>query len=226
MTVVISRSLITVCTTATIVGLGILFAYQVHAQETEADLSVEAQATTSMETDAQAEARANTAADRATLTEELTASTAQNRVEAQAQVAQNKAALQARAQERVTNLSANMSNRMEAVINRLQNISNRLESRIKKVNAGGVNTTASAAALASARLSLDGAMAEISDIDADVYTAFSSADVGTGWSTLKIKFSTIKNLIKTAHSELRSSISLLKEAQLEARAQQNAQVSS
>jgi hypothetical protein len=88
----------------------------------------------------------------------------------------------------------------------------------------GVDTTASAAALASAQLSLDEARTEIRNIDVSVYTAVSSADVRAGWTTLKAKFTTIKNFIKTAHSELRSSITLLKEASLEARAQQNAEV--
>jgi hypothetical protein len=142
----------------------------------------------------------------------------------QANIAENKSVLQARAQERVINLAANVSNRMEAVIDRLQNIANRLESRLTKLLDSGVNTTASAAALASAQLSLDAAVAEISGIDASVGTAVSSVDAQASWTTLKTTFTTTKDFIKTAHRELQSSITLAKEASLEARAEQSVEV--
>jgi intracellular sulfur oxidation DsrE/DsrF family protein len=161
----------------------------------EVDASAEAEAT--VETDPQETAREDTQTDRTTLV--------------------------ARAQDRVTNLAANMSNRMEAVIERLQNIATRLESRMTKMSDSGVDTTAGAAALASAQLSLDAAVTEISDIDASVYAAVSSADARTGWTTLKAKFTSIKDFIKTAHSELRSSVSLVKEASLAAQAEQSAE---
>jgi hypothetical protein len=115
---------------------------------------------------------------------------------------------------------------MEAVIERLQNITNRLESRLTKLSNSGVDTTASAAALASAQLSLNAAVTEMTDIDASVYAAVSSANARSGWTTLKTKFITIKNFIKTAHREIQSSISLAKAATLEARAKQSAEVES
>lgn len=192
--------------------------------EAEVAVSVETKPTTTLQIDAQQKARANTQADRAALREELTASTAKKRAEVQEQVAKRKATLETKSQERVTALAGNMSTRMESVIKRLQNITDRLESRIIKLNDAGVNTTSSAAALASAQLSLNAAQAEISDIDVMVYEVISSNDIHTGWTSLKTKFSNIKNFIKTAHRELRTSITLLKEATLEARAQQHAQV--
>jgi hypothetical protein len=198
MIVLFTRTLCTLFTSvfAVIVCLA-LFSQNVLAQMPvdEVDASAEAEAT--VETDPQETAREDTQTDRTTLV--------------------------ARAQDRVTNLAANMSNRMEAVIERLQNIATRLESRMTKMSDSGVDTTASAAALASAQLSLDAAVTEISDIDASVYAAVSSADARTGWTTLKAKFTSIKDFIKTAHSELRSSVSLVKEASLAAQAEQSAE---
>lgn len=223
MTVGIIRTLFSTTTT---LGLSVvLFSNQALALVAETE--VDAQVTTEQEVqaDVQVEARASTQADRAALQEEITASTAEKRAAVLEQVIQRQATLEARAQERVTNLSANMSNRMEAIIARLQNISDRLESRIVKMNESGVDTTASAAALASAQLSLDGALTEISDIDASVYAAVSAADVRSGWATLKAKFEGIRDLIKTAHSELQRSISLLKEASVQGTVQQDTEVS-
>jgi hypothetical protein len=114
---------------------------------------------------------------------------------------------------------------MEAVIERLQNITDRLESRLTKMSDSGIDTTSSAAALASAQLSLNAATAEIDDIDASVFAAVSSADASSSWTTLKIKFTSIKDFIKTAHSELRSSVTLSKEAFLAAQSAQSAEVS-
>jgi hypothetical protein len=224
MTVGIIRTL---CSTTTALALSaVLFSNQALALVAETEVDARVTTEQEVQADAQAEARVSTQADRAATQQELTASATQKRAQVQEQVAQRQVALQARAQERVTNLAANMSNRMEAVLERLQNITNRLESRIIKLNEQGVDTTASAAALVSAQLSLDGARAEISDIDASVYAAVSAADARAEWTTLKAKFSTVRDLLKTAHSELQQSISLLKEASVEVRSQQNTDVSS
>jgi len=177
--------------------------------ETEIAVTAESEATTTP-LSATGNARAN-------------ASTTNRRAAPSAVGAQSKVTLEARAQQRTTNLAANMSNRMEAVIGRLQNIANRLESRLIKLADAGVDTTASAVALASAQLSLDAALAEISDIDAEVYAAFSAPDARTGWNELRLKFITIKNFIKTAHRELRSSITLIKKASLAVTTEQSAE---
>lgn len=228
MTVVIPRFLIALFVTGLLATLGAcLFVSTAFAlvAETPATATNTPAAEPQTTADPQQEARTNTQADRAQLQAELTTSTAEKRIQMQEQAAQRKATLETRAQERVTNLSANMSNRMDSVIVRLQNITDRLQSRLTKLNEAGVNTTDSAAALAAAQLSLDGAQAEISDIDVAVYRAVSSEDIHSGWISLKTKFTTIGNSIKTAHSQIRSSISLAKEATLESRAQQSAAAS-
>ena len=229
MTIVLTRTLFTLSASALAITVCLtLFSQSALAQVTdnEVDISAEAevQAEAELEVNAQQTARENTQADRAALSQELTASSAQQRAAVQQEMIQRKNVLEARAQERVTNLAANMSNRMEAIIERLQNIADRLESRLTKMSDSGVDITGSAAALASAQLSLDAAVLEIGDIDASVFAAVSSTNAGSSWTTLKTKFTNIKDLIKTAHSELRSSINLSKEASLAARAEQSAEV--
>jgi signal transduction histidine kinase len=188
------------------------------------NVSIEAEATIEVQADPIEEARTNTQADRAVIRGELTASTAENRAVIQERVAERQSAIEAKAQKRVTNLAANMSNRMETVLTRLQNIIDRMESRLVKLEETGLNTTASAAALASAQISIDAARGEIADIDASVYSTVSSPNVRDEWTALKIKFETIRDQIKTAHGEIKSSILLVKEAELEARAQQNTKI--
>ena len=141
---------------------------------------------------------------------EFASTSAERRAEVQANVDQRKIALQVRAQERVTNLAANMSNRMEAAINRLQNVSGRIESRIEKLKARGVVTAGAENALASAQVSLNAALAEIATIDADVQAAVSSQNARAGWNQVKAKFFIIRDHITTAHTELRASVAALK----------------
>lgn len=147
--------------------------------------------------------------------------TAQRRAEVETRISDQKIALQARAQERVINLAANMSNRMEAVIARLQNVSNRLQSRIEKINARGIDTQEAQNALASAQISIDAALGEIATIDADVSAAISSSDARAGWNTVKVKFFSIRDHITTAHTELRASVAGLKEATANPQTEQN-----
>lgn len=132
--------------------------------------------------------------------------------ERKAVVAERRAQLQERAQERITNLAANMSNRMEAVIERIQNIIDRVSSRVEKIAERGVDTTESEAALASAQVSIDAALALISTIDDDVSDAVGSEDAKAGWVSVKENYTAIRDHLKTAHSELRASIEALKVA--------------
>ncbi len=134
----------------------------------------------------------------------------EKRAEIQENIAERRIKLQERAQERITNLAANMSNRMDAVIERIQNIINRLDSRIEKLSDRGVDTAAAEAALASAQISIDAAVAEIATIDIEVTAAVSSEDARTAWSGVKESYTTIRDHLKTAHTELRASVEALK----------------
>tara|TARA_B100000508_G_scaffold141059_1_gene145730 strand:+ start:2307 stop:2984 length:678 start_codon:yes stop_codon:yes gene_type:complete len=141
------------------------------------------------------------------------ASTSEARKEAAQEVREERRIqLQAQAQTRITNLAANMSNRMDAAIERLTNIADRLDSRIAKIQAEGVDTSAAEASLASARMSIDAAAAEIATIDTEVAAVVGSENVRTAWEGLKAKYQEIKNYIKTAHTELRNTVEALKTA--------------
>lgn len=136
----------------------------------------------------------------------------EKRLEMQANMTERRAQLQEITQQRITNLAANMSNRMDSAIVRLQDIIDRLDSRIQKLEAAGIDTSAAKAALASSQLSVDAALAEIATIDTTVVSAISSEDARADWSTAKTKFVTIRDYLKTAHAELKASVAALKEA--------------
>lgn len=118
--------------------------------------------------------------------------------------------LQEKAQERVTNLAANMSNRIDAAIERLQNIIDRLSSRIEKISEQGIDTSEAEAALALAQISIDTASEAISNIDSDVANAVESEDIYTDWLEVKTTITEVKDNLKTAQTELRASVSALK----------------
>lgn len=134
------------------------------------------------------------------------------REEVKTNIEERRAQLEARAQARITNLAANMSNRMEAVLARLQNITDRIESRIKKLNELGVNTEEAETALASAQMSIDAALAEIDNIDEAVNSAIGSEDVKTNWIGVKETYQKIHDHILTARAELRATVAALKTA--------------
>ncbi|MCA9355549.1 hypothetical protein KC865_03295 [Candidatus Kaiserbacteria bacterium] len=166
------------------------------------------------EAKANVEERKEMIADRKT---EVEANIEERKAERQERIDERRSQLQARAQERITNLAANVSNRMEAVIARVQNIIDRMDTRITKLSDLGVDTIEAEGALASAQLSIDSALAEISEIDADVASAVGSEDIRSAWISVKEKYSGIRNHLKTAHTELRASVTALKQAVAEAK---------
>lgn len=120
--------------------------------------------------------------------------------------------LKKRTQERVRNLAANISNRLDAIIARLENISARLNTRIEKLNQTGTDTSAAAASLDKARTALSAAKEQMKGIDGAVATALGSRDPKTQWQSIRIKFITTRDNIRTAHTELKNTIVNLKSA--------------
>lgn len=143
---------------------------------------------------------------------ELQTNTEERRAEVQAKRVERRAQLQERAQERITNLAANLSNRIEAAITRLQNIIDRLHSRIEKLKDLGVDTTEAEVILDSAQLSIDAAIAEISDIDERVAEVVGSEDVKTAWAETKAIYRNVSDQLKTARTELQATVAALKDA--------------
>ena len=162
--------------------------------------------------EAKKEALAEAREENGTSTEFRQTQIEEKRQKIQNTITDRRAQLDERAQERITKLSAGISYRMEAVITRFSNIISRIESRIIKSNALGIDTTKANNALASAKLSVEAATEEISNIDIIVYEAITSEDATTGWNTAKTKYASTRNHLLTAHNELRTCVSALKEA--------------
>ena len=127
-------------------------------------------------------------------------------------IAERQITLSATTQQRIKNLAANISNRLEAAITRLTQIHNRLESRIQKMKAGGVDTTAAEASLLLAKTELEGATALLSNIDLEVHNATTANTPVTLWQDVKKRYQDAATLIRSAHANLRKAIAELKAA--------------
>lgn len=113
--------------------------------------------------------------------------------------------------ERILNLSRNVTNRLTSALTRMSKISERIETRITKLKSLGVDTTEGEARLAEAK-----------DLIATTGTALSTATGGemtlTGddpreaFHALRAQFTSIRDSIKQIHGLLRETVSLLKEA--------------
>lgn len=119
-------------------------------------------------------------------------------------------ALQKIRQERILNLSANISNRMDAAIVRLGTITNRLESRIQKISDSGKNTEAASAKLNEAKTLINEAKAKIVNIDTLVYEATTSNEPHYLWQNVRQTYKEVSQLIRTGRVALQETIALLK----------------
>ena len=120
--------------------------------------------------------------------------------------------LQKRAQERIINLAANISNRFEGLIARLDNIAGRLQKRIDKLESEGYDMSSARASLDSARSSLSAAKNDLSGIDAKVTGAIGSVDPRGKWREVRATYLRARDHVRAAHSSLRDTIRNLKTA--------------
>ncbi|MEZ4194827.1 MAG: hypothetical protein R3B53_00280 [Candidatus Paceibacterota bacterium] len=132
--------------------------------------------------------------------------------EKRAEIAERKTALRAVQQERIINLAANISNRMDAAINRLFTIIERLEQRMAKMKEAGVATEPAEEKLREAARNLSEARSLMQDIDLYVTEATASTEPVGKWQSVKERYLNVGKLIRLAHQNLRESIKLLKEA--------------
>lgn len=124
-------------------------------------------------------------------------------------------------QQRILNLAANISNRMEAAIGRLFNIINRLEVRIEKLKAAGIDTDSAEAKLREAAQLISEARAKLNNIDGLVQNATTANEPKTAWQTVRQTYSETGNLIRNSHQALRETIALLKTAAAKAELERN-----
>lgn len=114
----------------------------------------------------------------------------------------SKALLSPTAQTRITNLAANVSNRLDATLRRLTNVHDRIQSRIEKTAALGVDTTTASIALGEANGHLTIAWTALQNIDRDVVAFIGSSNPKAGFLRLKATYTTIYSELKLAHSSL------------------------
>jgi uncharacterized protein YukE len=128
---------------------------------------------------------------------------------------ERRAELSDRMQERVTNLSANLSNRFDAVIERLFNILNRLQSRMNKLSEQGWDTSEAQSYLDTARRSLTQAEENMSDIDTVVAGVVGASNPREAWQELKAIYVETRELIRSAHADMKTAILSLKNPAVE-----------
>lgn len=120
--------------------------------------------------------------------------------------------LQKVAQTRLTNLAANMSNRMDGVVARLQNVTNRLTSRLQKMEDEGKNVTAAKDELVRAQEKLAEVKFSLSTIDTQVNAFVGSATPRENWNNLKSTYLTNRDLIISTHQSILATIDLAQNA--------------
>lgn len=117
-----------------------------------------------------------------------------------------------RTRERIINLAANVSNRLEAAIARLEQIAARLEQRIDTDAQTGAETASARVALEVAQTSLAEARSIVSTIDEDVHKAVNAQRPREAWLYVHTLYTDTHEALRAAHTALRISINELRAA--------------
>ena len=168
-----------------------------------------AQATTPTST---AEVATTSISTSPTTTEVVVPPTREERLLKAAALGNAKATLSPNRQARIINLSANLSNRMDAALWRFENITNRLESRMVKMEQEGADTADARVALANTRSSLTIASSLLKDIDDTVVNSVTASEPIKGITELRATYESIATALRQAHSRLRTTIGILRTA--------------
>jgi len=115
-------------------------------------------------------------------------------------------------QVRITNLLANMSNRLEAAITRLQTILIRIESRAVKLKSEGYDVSIVETHIADAHISLTRAKELIDGIDKYVADVVTSQKPRDSWGALRERILNIKLELLNVKLSLRSAVGSMKTA--------------
>jgi len=113
-------------------------------------------------------------------------------------------------QKRITNLSANISNRFDALAIRLQTIATRLESRARKMELQGFDVTSALDSSTKARESLQKVTDDLSTIDTLVEKFVSSEKPQETWIEVKQRYSNIYTHILETKTNLTDAVTALK----------------
>lgn len=124
-----------------------------------------------------------------------------------------RAALSSLAQTRLTNLAANVSNRMDAYVRRITNVTDRLESRMNKMAGEGYDIEAARTKINETRHELQTAATTLSSIDTIIANFVGSENPRAYWQTAKETYQTAREAIKAAHRGTVETLLILKSAQ-------------
>lgn len=174
----------------------VLFAVYTHAEEPEAEMSA-----SSTDSGSVSENQASSSPLDATLPTETPANIRE----------EHRAQLERRFQDRIFNLSRNVTNRLNATAARLQNISNRLDARILKLKNAGSDTTLAEAKLTEAKNTLQEAQSSF-DALPSVQQALTSDTPRESFKIIRTTFFSIRDSLKRAHALLSETVVLLKNA--------------
>lgn len=122
-----------------------------------------------------------------------------------------RATLMTNIQERVINLSSNVTKRLDAGVSRLNNISDRIKTRIEKLKSQNIDTSAAETKLDEAQKKLDEAEGRLLVIGS-VADAISSDTPHEKFASIRGEFMKIRDLLKEAQVLLKETVSLLKSA--------------
>ncbi len=124
-----------------------------------------------------------------------------------------RAALSSLAQTRLTNLAANVSNRMDAYVRRITNVTDRLESRMNKMAEAGYDINTARIKIDETRRELQTAATTLSSIDTIIANFVGSENPRAYWQTAKETYQTAREAIKAAHRGTVETLLILKSAQ-------------
>lgn len=110
------------------------------------------------------------------------------------------------AQNRITNLAANLSNREDATVRRLTNVSTRLDSRIAILEAAGQDMSKAKSHLKDARSKLDLAKVSLATIDKSVAIFVGASNPRESWVNLKLTYTTINTNIRIAYEAMKAAL--------------------
>ncbi len=113
--------------------------------------------------------------------------------------------------ERILNLSRNITNRLTSALTRMSKISARIETRMEKMKSEGIDTAVGEAKLAEAMALIATTQAALATATGSE-TTLTSDDPKESFRALRAQYMSIRDSIKQIHALLKESVSLLRGA--------------
>ncbi len=128
------------------------------------------------------------------------------------QAGERRSGLKLAVQDRIVNLSQNVTGKMRAAVNRMEQIIGRIDARTTLLKGQNIDTVAIESSVQSAKNSLAFAKNKLPLIDAFVIEQVSSENPAESFKNIKSEFAAIRDAIRNTHNILIFTVSLLKEA--------------